>query len=162
MGQSIALQSFTQSAGYGLIQSNTIQLDWQLDLGLTTLAWNPSPHYFFTPGFIQPNIYRFSDNNKPSKFDPTILAQFQHNANAILLFSKETDLIFFGYRVFDFSGRLVLATNTKIASSQMHLSIPTPALSNGVYFILIDYLPENIAFTASSMYWIKSLKIIKQ
>lgn len=162
MGQSIALQSFTQAAGYLPIQSKPIQLDWQLDLGLTTLAWKPSPGFLFTPGFIQPVIYRFSGNNKPPEFDPTISITYNDNAQSFLFISKEADLILLGYQVLDFTGRPLFTAKTKIASSHLALSIPVASLSSGMYCILIYYLPENMASAFSNNYWIKSFKIFKQ
>lgn len=160
-GQIIDRQSFTQSSSYQFIQqTNLIQFDWQLDLGITAIALNQSPNHFYTAGFIQPNIYRHQQNKKPSHFDPNILIRYNEKAESIVLSSNESDLIIYGFQVFNFLGAKVFSNKTIISSSTLFLSTPITNLSSGIYFIQVNYLPENIS--SNFQFWIKTQKIIKK
>lgn len=160
-GQIIDRQSFTQSSSYLFIkQPNLIQIDWQLDIGITAIALNQSPDHFYTAGFIQPNIYRHQQNNKPNHFDPKILIRYNEKSESIVLSSNESDLIIYGFQVFNFLGAKIFSNKTIISSSQLFLSTPISNLSSGVYFIQVNYLPENIS--SDYQFWIKTQKIIKK
>jgi hypothetical protein len=160
-GQIIDRQSFTQSSGFLLMKpSYLMQLDWQLDLGITSIALNQSPNHFYTAGFIQPNIYRHQAHNKPVDFDPNIFIQYNEKSGSIVLLSNESDLIIYGFQVYNFVGAKILSIKTKIASSRLFLSTPLSSLASGVYFIQVYYLPENIS--SDFQFWIKTQKIIKQ
>lgn len=160
-GQSFALHSFTQSADY--YSSNNFSgfhLEWQLDLGMSTISLNQSPEYFFTTGFIQPSIYRHQQNTKPSEFEPKILIRYNEYAQSVVLSSKESDLIIYGVHIFNFYGTFLFGIKTKIASSHLSMSIPISNQSTGIYFVQVYYLPENIS--SNQQFWSKTQKIFKQ
>jgi hypothetical protein len=160
-GQIIDRQSFTQSSGFSLMKPPYfIQLDWQLDLGITAIAMDQSPKYFFTAGFVQPTVYRHQQHNKPVDFDPNILIRYNEKSESIVLSSNESDLIIYGFQVFNFVGVKVLSIKTKIASSRLFLSAPLSIPASGIYFIQVYYLPENIS--SDFQFWIKTQKIIKK
>jgi hypothetical protein len=160
-GQIIDRQSFTQSSSYQTLkQPNLIQLDWQLDLGITAIALNQSPNHFYTAGFIQPNIYRHQEHNKPVDFDPKFLIHYNENDQSIELSSMEADLIIYGLQVYSLTGSKIGTIKTKIASSRLFLSTPLSSLASGIYFIQVYYLPENIS--SDFQFWIKTQKIIKK
>lgn len=143
-------------------QKEAIHLDWRLDLGITAIQLNLSPTYLFTAGFFQPITDRFL-NSTPMKNDiPAIHIRYNYKGYPILLFSTETDLIIYGYQVFDLQGNLVLKDQTKFASSYLAKPINISPLSNGVYIMLVFYLPESMATIDNQNYWIKNIKIIKQ
>lgn len=160
-GQIIDRQSFTQSSGFPLMKPPyMIQLDWQLDLGITSIALNQSPNHFYTAGFIQPNIYRHQQIDKPSDFDPAILIRYNEKSESIILSSKESDLIIYGFQVFNFAGARILSIKTTTSSSHLFLSTSISKFPSGVYFIQVYYLPENIS--SDFQFWIKTQKIVKQ
>lgn len=160
-GQSFAIQSFTQSADYYSSNNfNGFHLEWQLDLGMSTISLTQSPEYFFTTGFIQPSIYRHQHNTKPSEFEPKILIRYNENIQSVVLSSKESDLIIYGVHIFNFYGRFLFGIKTKIASSYLSMLIPISNQSSGIYFVQILYLPENIS--SNQQFWIKTQKLFKQ
>lgn len=160
-GQSFALQSFTQSADYyNSFNFSGFHLEWQLDLGMCTVSLNQSPEYFFTAGFIQPSIHRHQHNMKPIEFEPKILIQYNEPTHSVALSSKESDLIIYGVKVFNFSGMFLFGMKTKIASSHLSMSIPISNQSTGIYFVQVLYLPENIS--SNQQFWVKTQKIFKQ
>lgn len=160
-GQSFALQSFTQSAEYFSSKNyNGVHLEWQLDLGISSISLNQAPKIFFTAGFIQPTIYRHEQNMKPNAFEPKILIRYNEPTQSVALSSKESDLIIYGVRIFNFSGAFLFELKTKIASSHLSISIPISNQSTGIYFVQVLYLPENIS--SNQQFWIKTQKILKQ
>lgn len=160
-GQSFALQSFTQSADYYSFNNfSGFHLEWQLDLGMSTISLNQSPEYFFTAGFIQPTIYRHQQNMKPSEFEPKILIRYNEHTQSVALSSKESDLIIYGVHIFNFYGTFLFGIKTKIASSHLSMSIPISNQSAGIYFVQVHYLPENIS--SNQQFWSKTQKIFKQ
>ncbi|MEY3619848.1 MAG: hypothetical protein RLZZ391_214 [Bacteroidota bacterium] len=160
-GQSFALQSFTQSSTYfGLTKHTIVQLDWQLDLGNSTIELNQARGYFFTAGFLQPTIYRHQNNIKPIDYEPKILIHYNVLTQCIQLSAQESELIIYGVHVFNFSGALIYTHKTKISSSRLSFFIPLSNQSSGIYFIQVFYLPENISPIHS--FWIKTQKIVRQ
>ncbi len=160
-GQSFALQSFTQSSTYfGISKHTIVQLDWQLDLGNSTIELNKAPGYFFTAGFIQPTIYRHQHNIKPIDYEPKILIHYNVLTQCIQLSAQESELIIYGVQVFNFSGALIYKCKTKISSSHLSIFIPLSNKSTGIYFIQVFYLPENIS--PINPFWIKTQKILMQ
>lgn len=160
-GQVIDMQSFTQSSSYQTVkQPNLIQIDWQLDLGISTIVMDQSPKYFFTAGFVQPTIYRHQQHNKPVDFNPKFLIHYNENDQSIELSSMEADLIIYGLQVYSLTGSKIGSIKKKIASSRLFLSTPLSNLASGIYFIQVYYLPENIS--SDFQFWIKTQKIIKQ
>ncbi len=160
-GQSFALQSFTQSSTYfGITKYTIVQLDWQLDLGNSTIELNNAPNYFFTAGFIQPNIYRYHHNTKPIDYEPKIAIHYNTPTQCIQLSAQESELIIYGVQILNFSGALIYTHKTKISSSRLSFFIPLSNQSSGIYFIQVFYLPENISPIHS--FWIKTQKIVMQ
>lgn len=160
-GQIFDLQSFTQSADYFSSKYyKGVRLEWQLDLGLSTISLNQVPVYFFTAGFIQPTIYRHQQNMKPNAFETKILIQYNEHNQSVALSSKESDLIIYGVQIFNFLGTQLFGLKTKIASSHLTMSIPISNQPIGIYFVQVLYLPENIA--SNQQFWIKTQKIFKQ
>lgn len=161
LGQSLVLQSFTQSTDYySSNHFNGIHIEWQLEIGISTISLNQATEYFFTAGFIQPTIYRHQQNMKPSEFEPKILIRYNEPTQSVVLSSKESDLIIYGVQVFNLSGAFLFGLKTKIASSHLSMSIPISNQSTGIYFIQVLYLPENIS--SNQQFWVKTQKILKQ
>ncbi len=161
LGQSFALQSFMQSSTYfGLTKQTIVQLDWQLDLGYSTIELNHAPNYFFTEGFIQPTIYRLQHYIKPIDYEPKIAIHYNTPTQSIQLSAQESELIIYGVQIFNFSGALIYTRKTKISSSRLSFFIPLSNQSSGIYFIQVFYLPENIS--PIHPFWIKTQKILMQ
>lgn len=161
-GQVKVLESFTLSAGsFYSSRFDSMQVDWRLDLGLTAIQMNHAPSYLFTAGFFQPTIDRFTNNKIKEFYDPKIQLLYNDGGHKIFLFSNETDLVIYGFQIFDLYGRLVLKDQSKFASSYLRKSIDLTSLTTGVYFINIFYLPESNQVLQNN-YWTKSLKLMKQ
>lgn len=143
-------------------QKEAIHLDWRLDLGITAIPLDLSPPYLFTAGFFQPITDRFLNSTPMKNDNSAINIRYNSNGYPILLFSTETDLMIYGYQVFDLQGNLVLKDQTKFASSYLAKPINISHLSNGVYIMLVFYLPESMATIDNQNYWIKNIKMIKQ
>lgn len=162
-GQINTFQSFTISAAsFNPLKSNANQYEWRLDLGVTSLELNQTKAYFFTAGMLQPNINRFKTINAWKQYDPLIQLRYQAPNHAIVLFSSAPDLIIFGFKLFDSNGRLLKTNATKIASSYLAHPIDLTGYSNGIYYIIVYYLPESIYEQQTSNYWTKTLKLLRQ
>ena len=162
-GQVSAFQSFTISAAsYNPSNHISNQYEWRLDLGLTTLELNQTKAYFFTAGMLQPNINRFSTINDWKQYDPGIQLRYHAPSRPIVLFSSEPDLIIFGFKIFDSNGRLLKTDATKIASSYLAKPIDLTGHSNGIYYLIVYYLPERIDLHQTISYYTSTLKIMKQ
>lgn len=162
-GQVSTFQSFTISGeSFNLPNSNTNQYEWRLDLGLTSLELNQAKNYFFTAGMLQPNINRFNTITAWKRYDPAIQLLYPAPSNPIVLFSSAPDLIIFGFKIFDANGRLLKTDATKTASSFLMKRIELTGHTNGVYYVVVYYLPESIAVHPTNTYWSKTLKLLKQ
>ena len=162
-GQVSTFQSFTISAAsYNPSNRISNQYEWRLDLGLTTLELNQTKAYFFTAGMLQPNINRFSTINDWKQYDPGIQLRYHAPGHTIVLISSVPDLIIFGFKIFDSNGRLLKTDATKIASYFLTKPIDMSGYTNGIYYIIVYYLPENIAMNQTNDYWTTTLKLLKQ
>ena len=161
-GQQLTLQTFSLASDYFVTtQMDSLQIDWRLDLGPTALALDQSSNYPFSAGFLQPSINRFAPNGFLSNYNPSIELKNTFHGAAIVLFSKEPDLILFGCKIFDLYGQIILSDQTKYRSSYQGRFIDIHALSSGIYIVQVLYLPEWMAFDNHTNYWVKSIKFIK-
>ena len=161
-GQQLPLKTFSL-AGYSFMSSNVdgLQIDWRLDLGLTTMPLNQSSSYHFSAGFLQPSINRFSKDGLEGKYNPSIELRTSIRGDAIVLYSKEPDLIFFDCKIYNLHGQVIVSDPTKYRSGYAGRSIDINSLSSGVYIMQVFYLPEFLSFESKNNYWIKYIKFIK-
>ena len=136
-------------------------MDWRLDLGLTALPLDQSNAYCFSAGFLQPNVNRFEEDGLWKKFNPSIEIKNTFPGDAIMLFSKEPDLILFGFKIFNLQGQVLLSDQTKYRSSYAGRSINMNAMNSGIYIMQVFYLPESMMFDGNKNYWVKTIKFIK-
>jgi len=161
-GQLLTLQTFSLAADHFVTtQMDSLQIDWRLDLGLTALTLEQSSNYPFSAGFLQPSINRFAPNGFLSNYNPSIELKNTFYGAGMVLFSKEPDLILFGYKIFDLHGQIILSDQTKYRSSYPGRYIDIHALSSGIYLVQVLYLPEWMTFDQPTNYWVKSIKFIK-
>ena len=98
--QQLPLQTFSLAADHFMTtQVDGLQVDWRLDLGLTTMPLDQSNLYHFSAGFLQPSINRFSKDGLEGKYNPSIELRTSVRGDAIVLYSKEPDLIFFDCKI---------------------------------------------------------------
>lgn len=161
-GQQLPIQTFSL-AGDSFIQNQVdgLQIDWRLDLGLTALPLEQSNAYCFSAGFLQPNVNRFEEDGLWKKFNPSIEIKNTFRREAILLFSREPDLILFGYKIMNVYGQVILSDQTTYRSSYGGRSIDVNGMNGGVYIMQVFYLPEHMTLEGSNNVWIKYLKFIK-
>jgi hypothetical protein len=136
-------------------------MDWRLDLGLTALPLDQSNAYCFSAGFLQPNVNRFEEDGLWKKFNPSIEIKNTFPGDAIMLFSKEPDLILFGFKIFNLQGQVLLSDQTKYRSSYAGRSINMNAMNSGIYIMQVFYLPEYMMLDHNTNYWVKTIKFIK-
>ena len=162
-GQQLPLQTFSL-AGDSFVQNQVdgLQIDWRLDLGLTTLSLDQANAYCFSAGFLQPTIDRFVKDGLWEKYNPSFEIKNTFRGDAIVLFSKEPDLILFGYKILNLHGQVIINDQTKYRSSYAGRYIDVNAMNSGVYIMQILYLPEHLTFDSKNNYWIKHIKFIKQ
>mgnify|MGYP000282692316 CR=1 FL=1 len=161
-GQQLPLQIFSLASDHFVTNKlDGLQVDWRLDLGLTALALDQSNQYHFSAGFLQPSINRFTHDVLKGKYNPSIELRTSNRGDAIVLFSKEPDLIFFDCVVFNLYGQVILSDPTKYRSGYAGKKVDINALASGVYFMQVSYLPEFLTFDYKTNYWIKSIKFIK-
>ena len=161
-GQQLPIQTFSLAADYFVTtQGDGLQVDWRLDLGLTALALDQSNQYHFSAGFLQPSINRFTKDGLEGKYNPSIELRTSVRGDAMLLFSKEPDLILFGYTIYNLHGQVILSDPTKYRSGYAGRYIDMNRLSSGVYIMQVFYLPEFLSFENKNNYWIKHIKFIK-
>lgn len=161
-GQDLPLQAFSLATDYFLSSKvEGFQMDWRLDLGLNAMLLNQSNQYHFTAGFLQPSINRFTHDVLEGKYNPSIELRTSNRGDAIVLFSKEPDLIFFDCMVYNLYGQVILSDPTKYRSGYAGRKVDINALASGVYFMQVSYLPEFLTFDHKTNYWIKTIKFIK-
>lgn len=161
-GQQLPLQTFSLAAAHFVTsQVDDLQVDWRLDLGLTAMPLDQSNQYHFSAGFLQPSINRFSKDALEGKYNPCIELRNSFRGDAVLLFSKEPDLILFGYKIYSLHGIVVVSDYTKYRSGYLGRPVEINTLSSGVYIMQVFYLPEFLSFDNKTNYWMKYIKFIK-
>lgn len=161
-GQQLPLQTFSLAADHFVTtQADGLQVDWRLDLGLTAIPLNQSNAYLFSAGFLQPIINRFTSDDIWRNYNPSIEIKNVFPGNSILLFSKEPDLIFFGYTIYNLHGQVIFSDPTKYRSGYAVRYIDLNRLSSGVYIMQVFFLPEFLSFGNKTNYWTKHIKFIK-
>jgi hypothetical protein len=161
-GQDLPLQAFSLATDYFLSSKvEGFQMDWRLDLGLNAMLLNQSNQYHFTAGFLQPSINSFSKDGLEGIYNPSIELRTSFNGDAILLFSKEPDLILFGYKIYNLHGQIIISNPTKYRSGYQGRPIAINAFSTGVYIMQVFYLPEYLTFDNKTNYWMKYIKFVK-
>lgn len=161
-GQDLPLQAFSLATDYFLsTKVEGFQMDWRLDLGLNAMLLNQSNQYHFTAGFLQPSINSFSKDGLEGKYNPSIELRTSFNGDAILLFSKEPDLILFGYKIYNLHGQIIISNPTKYRSGYQGRPIAINTFSTGVYIMQVFYLPEYLTFDNKTNYWMKYIKFVK-
>jgi hypothetical protein len=161
-GQQLPLQAFSLAADHFVAAHvDGLQMDWRLDLGLTAMTLEHSNAYLFSAGFLQPTINRFADDMIWKKYNPSIEIKNTFSRDAIILFSKEPDLILFGFKIFNLQGQVLVSDQTKYRSSYAGRSINMNAMNSGVYIMQVFYLPEYMMFDGNKNYWVKTIKFIK-
>ena len=161
-GQQLPLQIFSLASDHFVTSGlDGLQVDWRLDLGLTAIALDQSNQYHFSAGFLQPSINRFNKDALEGKYHPSIELRTSFRGDAMILFSKEPDLILFGYSIYNLHGQFILSDPTKYRSGYTGKNVDMNGLSSGVYIMQIFYLPEFLSFDNKNNYWIKYIKFIK-
>jgi hypothetical protein len=161
-GQYLPLQTFSLASDHFMSSKvDGMQMDWRLDLGLNTIQLDQSNHYYFTAGFLQPNVNRFSKDGLEEKYNPSIELRTSARGDAMLLFSKEPDLILFGYKIYTLHGQLIMSDSTKYRSGYQGRPIDINTFSTGVYIMQVFYLPEFLTLDNKNNYWIKYIKFVK-
>jgi len=160
-GQVLPLQTFSLAAeSFVSNQVDGLQIDWRLDLGLTAMPLRQSNAYYFSAGFLQPTINRFANEGLWEKYNPSIELKNTLRRDGIVLFSKEPDLILFGYNIFDLHGQVIKNDQTKYKSSYAGRAIQINGMASGVYIMQVMYLPEWMTFDHKNNYWTKTIKFI--
>jgi hypothetical protein len=160
-GQIMPLQTFSLASDHFVqLQEDGIQIDWRLDLGVTAIQLEQSNAYLFSAGFLQPTIGRFKIDAW-DKYNPSFELKYNLNGAAIVLVSKEPDIILCGYKIFDLSGREIINHQAKYMSSFLAKSIDINTMSSGVYIMQILYFPEFMSLDSRTPYWTKYVKFIK-
>ena len=160
--QQLPLQTFSLAADHFMsTQVDGLQVDWRLDLGLTAMALDQSNHYFFSAGFLQPSIHRFTKDGFERKYNPSIELRTSVRGDAVVLYSKEPDLIFFDCKIYTLHGQIIISDPTKYRSGYAGRSIDINTLSSGVYLLQVFYVPEFPGFDNKNNYWMKTIKFIK-
>jgi hypothetical protein len=161
-GQQLPLQAFSLAADHFVAAHvDGLQMDWRLDLGLTAIPLEHSNAYFFSAGFLQPTMNRFANDGIREQYNPSIEIKNTFPGDAIVLFSKEPDLILFGFKIFNLQGQVLVRDQTKYRSSYTGRSINMNAMNSGIYIMQVFYLPEYMMLDGNANYWIKTIKFIK-
>lgn len=161
-GQQLPLQTFSLASDHFInTQLDGLQVDWRLDLGLTAIALDQSNQYHFSAGFLQPSINRFTKEGLEGKYNPSIELRISVRGDALVVFSKEPDLIFFDCKIYSLHGQVILSDPAKYRSSYSGRKIDINALASGVYMMQVLYLPEWMTLDGKTNYWVKSIKFIK-
>lgn len=160
--QELPLQTLSlASNNFVSTQMDGLQVDWRLDLGLTSILLDQSSSYLFSAGFLQPSINRFTTDLLERKYNPSIELRISNRGETIVVFSKEPDLIFFDCKVYNLHGQVILSDSIKYRSSYTGRRVDINALASGIYIMQVYYLPEFLTFDNKTNYWIKSIKFIK-
>jgi hypothetical protein len=161
-GQVLPLQAFSLAANsYVSTNMDGLQMDWRLDLGLTSMLLDQSNSFRLTTGFLQPSVNRFTKDALEGKYHPSIELRTSFRGDAMILFSKEPDLILFGYSIYNLHGQVIISDLTKYRSSYAGKNVDMNGLSSGVYIMQVFYLPESMMFDGNNNYSIKTIKFIK-
>lgn len=161
-GQQLPLQAFSIAADHFVAAHvDGLQMDWRLDLGLTSMLLDQSNNNHFTAGFLQPTINRFASDALWEKYNPSIEVKNAFSGDAIILFSKEPDLILFGFKIFNLQGQVLVNDQTRYRSSYAGRSINMNVMNSGIYIMQVFYLPEYMMFNGNNNYWVKTIKFIK-
>jgi hypothetical protein len=161
-GQQLPLQAFSLASDHFVTTGlDGLQVDWRLDLGLTAMALDQSNKYHFSAGFLQPSINRFTKDGLEGKYYPSIELRTSFRGDAMILFSKEPDLILFGYSIYNLHGQFILSDPTKYRSGYAGKKVEMNGLPSGVYIMQVFYLPESMMFDGNNNYSIKTIKFIK-
>ena len=161
-GQQLPLQIFSLASDHFVTSGlDGLQVDWRLDLGLTAMALDQSNQYHFSAGFLQPSVNRFTKDGLDEKYYPSIELRTSFRGDAMILFSKEPDLILFGYSIYNLHGQFIISDLTKYRSGYAGKNVDMNGLSSGVYIMQVFYLPEFLSFDNKNNYWIKYIKFIK-
>jgi hypothetical protein len=163
LAQKNSIQSFTMaSGGLNPSKSKAFEYDWRLDLGTNTIGYHPTSSIHVTSGFLQPTIYRFNELQEWKQYPPKIQLRYIQHQQAVLLYSAEPDLMIHGFQLFNSKGQLLQKNQIKTASSFLAKSIDLSAYANGVYYLLVFYLPDNMHTSSLPPYWTTTLKLLKQ
>ena len=161
-GQQLPLQIFSlASAHFMSSKLDGLQVDWRLDLGPTAVLLDQSNQYHFSAGFLQPSINRFSKDGLEEKYNPSFELRTSIRGDAILMFSKEPDLILYGYKIFNLHGQVIHSDLTKYRSGYQARQIDINSFSSGIYIMQVLYLPETMTFDNKTNYWVKYIKFLK-
>jgi len=161
-GQALPLQTFSLAADHFVsTQVDGLQVDWRLDLGLTTMPLDQSNLYLFSAGFLQPSMNRFIKDGLEGKYNPNIELRTSVRGDAIVLYSKEPDLIFFDCKIYNLQGQVLISDPTKHRSGYAGRHIDMNRLSSGVYIMQVFFLPEFLSVDNKNNYWMKAIKFIK-
>ena len=160
--QQLPLQTFSLAADHFMTtQVDGLQVDWRLDLGLTTMPLDQSNLYHFSAGFLQPSINRFSKDGLEGKYNPSIELRTSVRGDAIVLYSKEPDLIFFDCKIYNLQGQVLISDPTKYRSGYAGKYFDMNRLSSGIYIMQVFFLPEFLSVDNKNNYWMKTIKFIK-
>jgi hypothetical protein len=136
-------------------------VDWRLDLGMTSMPLDQSNSYHFSAGFLQPTINRFANDFIWKNYNPSIEVKNALSSDAIVLFSKEPDLILFGFKIFDLYGQVLMFDQITYRSSNAGRYINVNAMNNVIYIMQVFYLPEYMTVDGGKNYWVKTIKFIR-
>ena len=162
IAQQLPIQTFSlASEHFTTTKLDGLQVDWRLDLGMTAMALDQSNQYHFSAGFLQPSINRFTKDGLDEKYHPSIELRTSFRGDAMILFSKEPDLILFGYSIYNLHGQFILSDPTKYRSGYAGKKVDMNGLPSGVYIMQVFYLPESMMFDGNNNYSIKTIKFIK-
>ena len=162
IAQQLPIQTFSlASEHFTTTKLDGLQVDWRLDLGMTAMALDQSNQYHFSAGFLQPSINRFTKDALEGKYHPSIELRTSFRGDAMILFSKEPDLILFGYSIYNLHGQFILSDPTKYRSGYAGKKVDMNGLPSGVYIMQVFYLPESMMFDGNNNYSIKTIKFIK-
>ena len=160
-GQVLPLQTFSLAANsYVSTNMDGLQMDWLLDLGLTSMLLDQSNSFRLTTGFLQPTVNRFANDGLSEKYNLSIELKNTFTGDGIVLFSKEPDLILFGYKIMNVHGLVIASDQITYRSSYKGRSIDISAMPGGVYIMQVLYLPESMMDNKKN-YGVKYIKFIK-
>lgn len=160
-GQVLPLQAFSLAANsYVSTNMDGLQMDWRLDLGLTSMLLGQSNSFSLTTGFLQPTVNRFANDGLSKKYNLSIELKNTFTRDGIVLFSKEPDLILFGYKIMNVHGLVIASDQITFRSGYKGRSIDISAMPGGVYIMQVLYLPESMMDDKKN-YGVKYIKFIK-
>ncbi|MFM6994486.1 MAG: hypothetical protein ACKOWO_05135 [Sediminibacterium sp.] len=158
----IPLQSFCLATETVVMtQRDGMQMDWRLDLGVTYITLDKAHAYHFSAGFLQPSLNRFPMIDQWSKYKPSIELKYSDHGSAVVLISKEPDLIIYGFKIFTVQGQEMMHHQTKYMSAFLAKSINIQSFTSGIYILQVFYLPELMELDGKTPYLIKYIKFIK-